>query len=257
MSTLTSSEQALTQFLAAARRTVFLTGAGMSTESGIPDFRSARGLYAQHLGEEIFDIRNFDRTPSLFYNYGRRLIDSAWNARPNSGHRAIAALEHKHNKDVAVITQNMDVLHQKVGSSKIYPIHGTIETCSCRECGEIASGKQIWRRVKNGDIPPRHRGCGGIFKPDIVFFGEELPLAAIKASETAVAQAELLVVAGTSLVVYPAAMLPRMRPSGCRLVIINRTPTDLDDDADLVIHAATGATLSNAIAGLDPPDAAD
>ncbi|MCF7853405.1 MAG: NAD-dependent deacylase [Candidatus Pacebacteria bacterium] len=237
----------LADALAASASPVFLTGAGMSTESGIPDFRSATGIYSKGVGEEVFDIAHFRRDPSFFYKYARQLMLSARNARPNAGHRAIAALEHEFHKNVTVATQNIDTLHQRAGSTRVHPIHGTLDTCTCQQCEDKVGGKEVWRRVQNGEIPPRHKGCGGILKPDIVFFGEELPYDAVAASEKAISEADLLVVAGTSLVVYPAALLPVARPSSCRLAILNRTPTDLDTEAAVVIRDPLGQTLADAV----------
>lgn len=246
----TDQIETLAQSIAQAAHIVFLTGAGMSTESGIPDFRSAGGLYSRGAGEEIFSIVRFDREPLYFYNFGRQLIRLAYNARPNPGHRAIAALEHEFGKDVTVVTQNIDTLHQQAGSRRICCVHGSIATCTCRACGTTVPGRQIWRRVERGDIPPRHAHCGGVFKPDITFFGEELPLHAFEQAQRRIALADLLVVAGTSLVVYPVASLPRMRGPDCRLAVVNKSETELDVEADVAIRDAAGETLHHALACL-------
>lgn len=237
----------LTEYFQTARRIVFLTGAGMSTESGIPDFRSSAGLYRSGVDERVFEIDAFRREPNLFYGFARAFLETFRNARPNAGHHAIAALEKIAGKSVQVVTQNIDTLHQEAGSSRVHPVHGTLAASHCRVCGARVKTETLWASIAAGDIP-RHAGCGGVFKPDIVFFGELLPADVVAAAQQAIAKANLLVVAGTSLQVYPAAGLPDSRGPDCRLVIINHMPTHLDSIADLRIAAGIGATLAAAIA---------
>lgn len=239
--------QELTQLLAQAESITFLTGAGMSTESGIPDFRSSSGIYARGAGEEVFSLERFHAEPTYFYTHARDLMVAISNAKPNAGHLAIASLEHHFGKQVDIVTQNIDTLHQEAGSTRVHPVHGTVETCSCTRCHYRISSDQIWQSVLDGDIPPRHPGCGGIFKPDITFFGEALPLEPLARSQRAIAGADLLVVAGTSLVVYPAAGLPSIRSFKSRLAVINRTKTHLDREAALVLRGRAAHVLSRAI----------
>jgi NAD-dependent deacetylase len=241
--------QDLTRLLSESREPVFLTGAGMSTESGIPDFRSQTGLYNSGISEEIFDINAFRRDPEAFFAFARRFLRQTLEAEPNPGHRAIADLETLCGRPVQVITQNIDDLHQRAGSTRVYPIHGTLETCTCQRCGEKIAAVALQPIIEAGTVP-RHQACGGVWKHDIVFFGEFLPVAELTASERAVAAADLLIVAGTSLRVYPAAALPASRRPECRLLIINRTPTELDSQADLVCRGSIGDLLSNAVATL-------
>lgn len=222
----------LGRYFSEARRIVFLTGAGMSTESGIPDFRSATGLYSTGVNERIFDIAAFRDTPELFYEFARAFLGVIRQAKPNAGHRAMAILERQPGKQVQVITQNIDHLHQEAGSSRVHQVHGTLEYSRCMACGHRTQTEQVWPAIAAGQLP-RHEGCGGVFKPEIVFFGELLPQDVFAASERAVAEADLLVIAGTSLQVYPAAGLPATRRPDCRLVIINQTPTSLDAEADV------------------------
>lgn len=231
-----------------SRRITCLTGAGMSTESGIPDFRSTRGLYASGVSEEVFAIRAFERDPGMFYTFARTFLRDTLNAQPNAGHRALAALARLPGKDVRVCTQNIDTLHQAAGSPEVYPLHGTLQTAHCRVCGERTESAALWPEIAAGRVP-RHAGCGGVMKPDIVFFGEPLPPDAWEASARAAAAADLFLVAGTSLAVYPAAGLPALRAPACRLVILNRTATPLDGEADLVLHASIAETLEQAIGG--------
>ena len=232
----------MASWLRNAQQIVFLTGAGMSTESGIADFRSADGLYASGVNESVFDIAVFDRDPGHFYQFARRFLKAIRQARPHAGHFAMAALATEFRKNVHICTQNIDSLHQDAGSPIVHPLHGTLKTFHCRKCLKRLEDQSIWAAVAAGDIP-RHAACGGILKPDIVFFGELLPKEVYAAAEEAVRRADVLVVAGTSLAVYPAAALPGCRSADCRLVIINRDPTPLDAEADLVFHEPIGSVL--------------
>lgn len=240
----TSAERvsALTGLIRGATRICFLTGAGMSTESGIPDFRSAGGLYATGTNESVFDIDLFRRDPKPFYDFSRTFSALVMAAQPNAGHQTIAALEQLPDKDVAVATQNIDLLHQMAGSSRVFPVHGTVEYSTCQKCEARVKSDSLWPEIAAGGIP-RHRLCGGVFKPDVVFFGEMLPEDAFLGAQSAIRRADLLVVAGTSLAVYPAAALPSARRHGCPLVIINRTPTPLDAQAQLRFPESVSTVL--------------
>ncbi len=229
-----------------AERVVFLTGAGMSTESRIPDFRSPTGLYAGGVNEDVFDIDVFRSRPEVFYEFAHRFLDTVRRARPNAGHRAMAALARRPGKRVDVITQNIDTLHQDAGSPLVHPVHGTLATSHCVRCDVRVPTSDLWPAIEAGTVPRHH--CGGVFKPDIVFFGEPLPEVAFDAAEYAVRRADLLVIAGTSLAVYPAAGLPQGRPRACRLVVINRSPTPLDQEAELIFRDSIGDVLSAAVA---------
>jgi NAD-dependent deacetylase len=236
----------LKRLIAGSSRIVFLTGAGMSTESGIPDFRSPTGLYHSGYREDVFEIRAFRRNPERFYAFARQFLDVIRRARPNAGHLAIAALERRPDKSVQVITQNIDTLHQEAGSRTVYPVHGSLEFSACLTCGLRVKSATLWPAVAAGDIP-RHAGCGGVFKPEIVFFGELLPEDVFQNAAEAVSQADLLVVAGTSLVVYPAASLPNCRRRACRLAMINQAPSPLDGEADVRFSDSIGVVLAAAI----------
>ncbi len=238
----------LRRYLSEAERIAFLTGAGMSTESGIPDFRSPSGIYASGVSQNVFDISVFRRDPECFYRNIRPLVEQTANAQPNAGHLAISRLGEQ-GKEVAVCTQNIDTLHQQAGSADVYPVHGTVETFTCLSCGGQVDGKKVWEAVLEGDIPPAHDACGGVLKPDIVFFGEMLPQEVLAGAEKNMARADVVVVAGTSLAVYPAAALPTVRPDHSRLVIINQAPTEQDAYADLVIHDSVGEVLAKAVDG--------
>ena len=244
----------LREALDAAARIVFLTGAGMSTESGIPDFRSATWLYAGGVGEEVFDIDVFRRRPEVFYAFAQRFLDAVRRARPNAGHAAMAALARRPGRSVVVVTQNIDTLHQDAGSPRVHPVHGTLATSRCEACARQVATSTLWPEIEAGAVP-RHAGCGGVFKPEIVFFGEPLPEDVFAAAARAVREADLLVVAGTSLAVYPAAGLPRLRAPTCRLAIVNRTPTPLDNEADWRFHDSIGAVFGAATGEVPGSDA--
>ncbi len=240
-----SAATTLAGYLADAERIAVLSGAGMSTESGIPDFRSATGIYATVTSEEIFDLDAFWRHPERFYEFARTFFGEMWAATPNAGHRALARLEREFGKEVDIATQNIDTLHQTAGSTRVHPVHGTIETVSCLRCGAQQPTLSIRSEFVAGKVP--HCACGSVWKPDIVFFGEMLPDRAVSASLAAMRQADLVLVLGTSLAVYPAAALPSHRPRSARLAVINLTPTPLDREADLVCREPVGCILGEAV----------
>jgi NAD-dependent deacetylase len=231
--------------LDAAERIAVLTGAGMSTESGIPDFRSSSGIYATVTSEEIFDLERFWQQPDKFYDFARTFFGDMWAAKPNAGHLVLAELEHDFGKQVDIATQNIDVLHQQAGSSRVHPVHGTIQTVSCLRCGAQRPTLETRPIFEAGDVPKCTCGC--VWKPDIVFFGEVLPDRAVTDSVAAMRQADLVLVLGTSLAVYPAAALPGYRSGEAQLAIVNRTPTPLDREADAVCHESIGDVLQAAI----------
>lgn len=235
----------LADWLAAAERIAVLSGAGMSTESGIPDFRSATGIYATVASEDIFDLEAFRRSPARFYAFARTFFGELWAAEPNPGHRALSRLETECGKRVDIVTQNIDTLHQRAGSSRVHPLHGTIDTLSCPRCRAACSSLAVRPELEAGGLP--RCACGAVWKPDIVFFGEMLPERAMADALAAMRRADLVLVLGTSLAVYPAAMLPSHRSPSARLVLVNLTPTPLDPEADLVCRESVGALLGEAI----------
>ena len=237
-----SLPQQLADCLRAARRAVFFGGAGVSTESGIPDFRSTDGLYHQQwryppetiLSHEFF----LERTEEFYDFYRQKMLFP--DARPNAAHYALAALEEK-GILAAVITQNIDGLHQAAGSKRVIELHGSVLRNRCTRCGRRFSMEDI---LSSKGIP--RCGCGGIIKPDVVLYGEQLPQQAIVDALDAIAKADLLIIGGTSLAVYPAAGFVQDYPG--RLVIINRSPTPMDRRADLLIDAPIGQTMEAAMA---------
>ena len=220
---------------------VFFGGAGVSTESGIPDFRSPDGLYAQkypHPPEQMISRSFFDAHPSEFFDfYCDRML--ALDAEPNRAHRKLAELESTGTLS-AVITQNIDGLHQKAGSQRVLELHGSILRNFCQECGAAHSVEDLLAlRAQAADGVPRCPTCGGIVKPDVVLYEEPLDERTLRASVEAIARADLMVVAGTSLSVYPAAGLLDYF-QGDHLVIVNRTPTPRDRQANLCLAANVG-----------------
>lgn len=225
-------------------RMVFFGGAGVSTESGIPDFRSADGLYAQHYPyppETMVSRSFFDAHPREFFDfYCDRML--ALDAEPNAAHRKLAELE-REGTLAAVVTQNIDGLHQKAGSRNVLELHGSVWRNFCMGCGAPYTVEELLAlREKGPDGVPHCPRCGAIVKPDVVLYEEPLDDATVTAAVRAIACANLLVIAGTSLAVYPAAGLIDYF-SGDHLAIINRTPTPRDAHADLCIAANVGDVL--------------
>ena len=234
----------LKNLIASFQRIAVLSGAGMSTESGIPDFRSSTGIYNTITSERIFDIDEFHRDPAQFYRFRKELQASILHAEPNAGHLALATLE-KQGKQIEIATQNIDGLHQKAGSTRVYEVHGTMHTLTCTKCRRSFKSADVDGTEPTGEI--LRCPCGGVLKPDITFFGEMLPEKAISDAIRAMEKAELVIVLGTSLQVYPAASLPSYRPAGVPLVIINMTPTPYDSEATLVLHSKIGEVLGSVV----------
>jgi NAD-dependent deacetylase len=223
---------------------VVLTGAGISTESGIPDFRSPSGIWAQYDPMEYATIDAFRRDPVKVWEFYLLRLGALARAEPNEGHRALAKLERR-GVVQAVVTQNIDGLHQRAGSKNVIEVHGSIRTASCLECGERVPLEPVTEA-------PRCPRCGAIVKPDVVMFGELLPLDAIDRAIELAQQAGLLLVVGSSLEVYPVAGLPQETVSaGGALAIVNRTATPFDGLASVRIEGGAGETLSALADGLD------
>jgi NAD-dependent protein deacetylase/lipoamidase len=214
---------------------VVLTGAGVSTESGIPDFRSAEGIWARYDPMEYASIDAFRRDPEKVWEFYALRLDVLTRAEPNAGHLALAELERRGLVE-AVVTQNIDGLHQRAGSSDVIEAHGSIRTATCLECGAEAPLERATPRCPN---------CGAIMKPGVVMFGELLPVAELERATELARRAGLLLVVGSTLEVYPVAELPRETLSaGGTLAIVNRGPTPYDALAEVRIDAGAGETLS-------------
>ena len=231
--------EVLKQWIAESKNIVFFGGAGVSTESGIPDFRSVDGLYNQQFEyppETIISHSFYERRPEYFFRFYREKM-MPLGFEPNITHKVLAKWEEA-GKLSAVVTQNIDGLHQKAGSQKVYELHGSILRNYCVRCRKFHSAEF----VKNAPGIPKC-DCGGMVKPDVVLYEESLDSATMEKSIQAIADADLLIVAGTSLTVYPAAGLIRYY-GGNRLVLINRDETPYDRYADLVFHASLGQVFS-------------
>lgn len=232
------------QWIAAATRVAALTGAGISAESGIPTFRSAGGLWRNFRAEDLATPRAFARDPKTvweWYDWRRGLIAAA---KPNLGHYALAQLEQRLGDRFTLITQNVDGLHNRAGSQRVLKLHGDIWWTMCIACREVRSDF----RVPLPELPPRCASCGGMLRPGVVWFGEPLPGATWEQAEEAVRQCELLIVAGTSAVVYPAASLaPLAQSHGARVIEINTEETPLSGSADLCLRGPSGEILPQII----------
>lgn len=222
----------------ASRRIVFFGGAGVSTESGIPDFRSTDGLYHQQYKyppEQMLSHTMYETHTEEFYQFYREKMLYP-NARPNAAHRKLAELEQA-GKLSAVVTQNIDGLHQAAGSRTVYELHGSVLRNYCLRCHK----EYGLEAIQNSSGVPRC-SCGGVIKPDVVLYEESLDQATLEGAVRAISKADMLIVAGTSLAVYPASGLINYY-SGNRLVVINRSPTPMDSRADLVITGSVGEVL--------------
>ncbi len=219
-----------------------LTGAGVSTESGIPDFRSPTGIWAQYDPMEYATIDAFLADPVKVWEFYARRFGVLKDARPNAAHEALAELE-RAGYVRAIVTQNVDRLHELAGSRDVVEVHGSIGTCSCLACGLRVSFDEVLRMLEDAPAPVC-KSCGSILKPDVVMFGELLPVAALERATQLARGAGLLRVVGSSLAVFPVADLPlEAIAAGGLLAIVNREPTPYDHDAALVIHAGAGETL--------------
>ena len=239
-----SEIETLKTWIEASDNIVFFGGAGVSTESGIPDFRSTDGLYHQKFEyppETILSHTFFYQHTEYFYRFYREKM-LPLEAEPNAAHRALAALE-RAGKLRAIVTQNIDGLHQKAGSKNVYELHGSIWRNYCTKCGKAYSAEFI---RDSGGVP--HCACGGLIKPDVVLYEEGLDEKTIRGAVRAIAEADVLIVGGTSLTVYPAAGLIRYY-GGNRLVLINRDETPYDGYANLIFREPIGQVLGQCVNG--------
>ncbi len=241
MSSLPASIQESIQFagelLRKARHTVVLTGAGISTPSGIPDFRSeGTGLWSRDEPLEVASLSTFRTHPERFYAWFRPLARQIFEAQPNQAHVALAQLEHR-GLLKAIATQNIDMLHHKAGSTNIIEMHGTLATLSCTQCFQkVDSLPYLKPFVDEGKMPLCPR-CGAVLKPDVILFGEQLPQKAWFDAQRASRACDLMIVAGSSLEVMPVASLPMQAiDRGAHLLIVNNSPTYLDVRADAVLQ---------------------
>lgn len=232
-----------------ARKILVFTGAGLSTESGIPDFRSPGGIWERYDPEEFYfhKIISSEKAREKYWSMSTEFYDTMKSAKPNRAHLVLKEMEDM-GKILAIVTQNIDALHQRAGSApeKVIEIHGTAFFVSCLSCGKRYEREEIQARLTAGEKAPSCDACRGILKPETISFGQSMPEAKVAEAFRLARECDLCMVLGSSLVVYPAASIPAEAVgSGARLVIINRDPTPLDQDADVVIHGSLGETLTN------------
>jgi len=230
-----------------AERIVALTGAGISTDSGIPDFRGPRGVWTRNPeAERLATLQHYVADPEVRRRaWQNRLASPAWTARPNAGHRALVTLERRGKLDT-LITQNVDGLHQRAGSSpaRVVEIHGTLHEIACLDCGERAPIETALERVRAGEADPPCRSCGGILKTATISFGQGLVAADLRRAQDAARRADLMLAVGTKLSVYPVAgVVPAAKEAGARVVIVNAEPTEMDALADAVLRGPISELL--------------
>ncbi|HEX7478654.1 MAG TPA: Sir2 family NAD-dependent protein deacetylase [Polyangiales bacterium] len=241
------------QLIANASRIVVLSGAGISTESGIPDFRGPQGVWTKDPeAEKLSTLQTYLADKDLRRRaWQARMRHETWEARPNAGHLALVELERRGKLDT-LITQNIDGLHQRAGSSpeRVIEIHGTIHEVVCMSCGERAPMQLTLERVRAGEDDPACRNCGGILKSATISFGQSLVAADLMRADRAARSCDLMFAIGSSLTVFPIAnVVPTAKRSGAKLIILNGQPTALDELADVVLHGAIGELLPALVAG--------
>lgn len=248
--------QTVRGWIDSARRIVALTGAGISTDSGIPDFRGPQGLWTRNpKAEKMSDIRHYvaDREVRKAA-WQARLSSPAWSATPNAGHLALAGLERR-QKLHALVTQNIDGLHQRAGNSseRVIEVHGTLHSVVCLECGWKGPMLETLERVRAGEEDPPCRTCNGMLKSDTISFGQSLVPEVIDRAMTAAAETDLLLTVGTSLQVYPvAAAVPLAKEAGARVVLLNAQPTPFDGIADAVLRGSISEILPQICGSVGP-----
>lgn len=249
---------ALAGLLAASRRAVFFSGAGVSTESGIPDFRSPGGVWTRYDPRALTFDRYVASADVRRLSWQMRREFFAAGARPNPAHHAIAALEAA-GRSLGVITQNIDGLHAEAGSRTVVELHGTARRVGCigaaprngrpAGCGWAADTTWAFARIDAGDEDPHCPGCGGLVKSATISFGQQMDAGALERADDLLGRADAVVVVGSSLQVYPAAGLPAHAAArGVPCAIVNREPTPLDDEVDLVVYGSAGPVISQAVA---------
>lgn len=231
------------ELLKSARNGLALTGAGVSAESGIPTFRGEGGLWTRYDPVKVASIGYFMADPTAYWAVSRERGRVALAARHNAGHRALAALEAAGHL-AAVVTQNTDGLHQDSGSIRVLELHGSGRTVECLDCGHREPRAGVQERL-GVEMPPRCPACGGaVLKPTVVLFGEPMPKVVVREAFELARAADVLLVVGSSLVVYPAADIPAAAArAGARTIVINAEPTPFDPDADVVIRGQSGQVL--------------
>jgi NAD-dependent deacetylase len=248
-------EQEITRAADLIRRSrcaVALTGAGISTPSGLPDFRSRdSGMWGKVDPIAVASIYGFRRNPEAFFNWIRPLAGLMRDARPNPAHHALARLEEMgHLK--AIITQNVDMLHTRAGSREIYEVHGHLRSATCIQCYKPYPTEPFIDQLIDEGAVPRCAECGGILKPDVILFGEQLPIRVLHAAQRATREADVMLVAGSSLTVAPVSELPLLAvANGADLIVVNDETTYMDGQAAVVVHADVAEILPRIAAALE------
>jgi len=239
---LISEAQRLAKIILTSKKVVALTGAGISTESGIPDFRGPSGLWKQ-VNPSLATIQSYRLFPEAFWYFMIKTANLILKAKPNRAHYALTELE-RLGKLSCVITQNVDGLHLKAGSKNVVELHGNMREAVCLSCGTVIPLKEALKKAKRGCLRPYCKKCGGPIKLNVVLFNEPLPQEALERAIWESRSCDLMLVVGSSLQVYPAASLPEYaKLRGAKVVIINEEPTPFDDNADVVIRAKAGEAL--------------
>lgn len=239
--------QQAAELISEATNIVAMTGAGISTPSGIPDFRSPHsGLWDNVDPLAVASIYAFRQNPRHFYDWIHPLAHLFLEAEPNAAHYALVKLECE-GKIKAIITQNIDNLHRKAGSQTVYELHGHLREVTCTQCYQIQDSESVFKKFVNDGEVPRHH-CGGVLKPNVILFGEQLPVQEFVSAQLAIKEADLMLIAGSSLEVAPASDLPELAlENRAKLIIINYQPTYLDSKADLVINADVAEILPHIV----------
>ncbi|MBC8485017.1 MAG: NAD-dependent protein deacylase [Bacteroidetes bacterium] len=233
----------LKEIVSTARRIVAFTGAGISAESGIPTYRGDDGVWHKYDPNKYANIHNFLKDPQYYWNFFKEVrYPVIKKAKPNKAHIALARLE-ENGKLEAVITQNIDDLHQLAGSKRILELHGNTRRISCLNCKKQHTMDEVYSRLET-QLPPLCSECSGILKPEVVFFGESLPVTVLEEAINVTNDCDLFLAIGSSLVVQPAASLPfTAKEKGAKLIIINKDATPLDTFADIVFHTTASEVL--------------
>lgn len=244
MKNLDSLIKQASHWLQHSRYTIALTGAGISTPSGIPDFRSAgSGLWEQVDPMKVASIYGFRQHPKAFYDWIHPLAQLIWHARPNPAHMALAQME-ADGPLKSIITQNIDALHTQAGSKTVYEVHGHLRQATCQTCEQVFDTAVIWPNFIATAQMPCCTLCGGVLKPNVILFGEVLPIKILHQAQLEAKKCDVMLVAGSSLEVAPAGDLPLLaKQAGARLILVNLSETHVDDFADVVIHADVAEVL--------------
>lgn len=249
-----SIAQAVT-LLRGARHLIAFTGAGMSTASGIPDFRSAHsGLWEAVDPMLVASIFGFRANPQAFYNWVYPLAETIMEAKPNAAHLALAQLERVGVLD-AVITQNIDMLHQRAGNQTVHELHGHFREATCTHCFRTYDGLKVLQQFLRSREIPRCDTCNSVLKPNVILFGEQLPIQVLRRAQEAAKQADVMLVIGSSLEVAPASEIPLLaRRNGAKIIIVNLDCTPLDGDADIVLRDDAAHLVPELVRGLEQAD---